>query len=174
MSIKKKCSNHPEKDALSFCHACKSFFCEDCLIEGPRHYYCKSSTCRALYYQELDYLRDPRFCPQCLEETTDESAGDIVSVNFIGDKFAYEGREECPTCGSRVVEKIGSFFGRKGSFRVIFMPDDQTKFISRKMKIVHVCEVCGRKIRFPHTKKTIAVKCPSCQKDYHFKNGKQI
>ncbi len=127
-----KCFKHPDKDALSFCHGCKKHYCADCLIEGPSFYYCKSEDCLRLYSSEKSYSLNPRFCPQCLSETTDESSGDIISVNLIGDKFVNESREECPICGSIVLEKIGPIAGRKGSYRVIYLDSNRTKFISRK------------------------------------------
>jgi len=130
----KKCTNHPEKDVLSFCHGCKIFFCEDCLIKGPKYYYCRSEPCLKLYSQELDYSNNPRFCPKCLSETTDETAGDMISVNLIGKKFVNESREECPICGSLVLEKIGPVLGRKGPYKVIWLNSDKRKFISRKLE----------------------------------------
>jgi len=129
-----KCINHPERDAINFCHGCKKYLCKSCLIEGPRYYYCNSESCLKLYYQEVDFSKNPRFCSKCLSETLDESSGDIISVNFIGDKFICEGGEECSVCGSEVVEKIGPIVGRKGSYRVIWLDSDRTKFISRKLK----------------------------------------
>ena len=129
-----KCVNHPSKDALSFCYNCKKFFCEECLIEGPKYYYCKSSACMETYSQEIDYSNNPRFCPKCISETTNESAGDAMSFNLVGDKLVNEIREECPICGSIVLEKIGSVFGRKGTYKIIWLNENKTKFISRKMK----------------------------------------
>lgn len=129
-----KCTNHPEKNALSFCHSCNRSFCKDCLVEGPQYYYCKSEVCMKKYAQEIDYSKNPRFCPKCISETTEEFAGDLISVNFIGDKFVNESREECPICGSIVLEKISSVFRRRGSYRVIWLNYEKTKFISRKVK----------------------------------------
>ena len=40
------CMNHPDKKALSFCHSCKEYFCEDCLEEGNEYYYCKREACK--------------------------------------------------------------------------------------------------------------------------------
>lgn len=136
-SLKKpsgKCFNHPNKDALSFCHACMRHYCEHCLIEGPKYYYCNADACLKLYSQEVDYSRTPRFCSQCLSETIDAPSGDIISVNLIGDKFVCENREECPTCGAVVLEKIGPILGRKGSYKVIWLNSDKSTFISRKLK----------------------------------------
>ena len=173
MTKTEKCANHPDKRAISFCHACGKYYCKHCLKEGARYYYCLSEPCQNLYHQEISYAKNPRFCPDCVSETTSESTGDIISVNMIGDKFADEKREQCPVCGSVVLEKIGPFLGRKGSYRVIFMPDDPNKFISRKCKIVYVCDSCGQRIRFPHVKTTIKVTCPSYATNYHFENGKR-
>jgi hypothetical protein len=165
--------NHKDKKALNFCHHCKQYYCKECLIEGPAYYYCKSTECLDVFRIEASYHERPRFCPKCIAETTDESTGDIVSVNFIGDHLTWEGREECPTCRSRVMEKIGTFFGRKGSFRVILLGDNKTALISRKLKIIHDCE-CGTAMRFPDLKQKIKVVCPNCKKVLFFKKGKLI
>jgi uncharacterized RDD family membrane protein YckC len=47
-----KCSNHPEKQALSFCHNCGKYYCSDCLNEGKQYYYCNSKDCFELYKKE--------------------------------------------------------------------------------------------------------------------------
>lgn len=130
-----KCTNHPETEALNICKGCKQHFCEECLVEGTRYYYCKSKKCKDLYYQEIDYSKNPRFCPKCISETTDETAGDLVSVNYIlGDKFINEVHEECPVCGSVINEKIGNFGSHKMSYKVIWLNKDKSEFISRKLK----------------------------------------
>jgi hypothetical protein len=43
--MKEKCSNHPEKKALSFCHSCGKYFCDACLVEGKEYYYCNDERC---------------------------------------------------------------------------------------------------------------------------------
>ena len=45
--MKEKCSNHPEKQALNFCHSCGKYFCEECLVEGQEFYYCHGEQCIA-------------------------------------------------------------------------------------------------------------------------------
>jgi uncharacterized RDD family membrane protein YckC len=45
--MKEKCFNHPEKQALNFCHSCGSYFCEECLVEGKEFYYCHGEQCIA-------------------------------------------------------------------------------------------------------------------------------
>ncbi|MCX5727184.1 MAG: hypothetical protein NT030_08525, partial [Candidatus Saganbacteria bacterium] len=132
--ISTKCVNHPHKKALSVCYGCKRSFYSDCLIEGPQSYYCNSETCLKLYEQEIDYANNPRFCPKCISETTEEASGDIISVNLVGYKFIYESQVKCQVCGSIVAEKIGPLFGRKGAYRIIWLNPEKTKFISRKKK----------------------------------------
>jgi ankyrin repeat protein len=45
--MKNKCYNHPDRIALSFCHSCGRYFCEECLVEGIEYYYCKAPECQA-------------------------------------------------------------------------------------------------------------------------------
>ena len=40
------CKNHPDTNALSLCHSCGDYFCQDCLIEGDEYYYCKDNKCQ--------------------------------------------------------------------------------------------------------------------------------
>lgn len=47
-----KCSNHPDKQAISFCHNCGKYFCYECLNEGKEYYYCNSEECLANYKNE--------------------------------------------------------------------------------------------------------------------------
>jgi hypothetical protein len=171
MAFEQFCLNHKDKNAFNVCHHCKQYFCEECLIEGPAYYYCKNEECLDAFRLEASYHERPRFCPKCIADTTDESTGDIVSVNFIGNRLDWEGREECPTCKSQIVEKKSTFFGNKGSFRVIWLGDNKSTFISRKLKIVYDCD-CGVPIRFPDLKQKIKVACPNCNKTLFFKRGK--
>jgi DNA-directed RNA polymerase subunit RPC12/RpoP len=128
------------------------------------------------YFQELDYFNNPRFCPECISATTDESAGDIVSVNYIfGEQLIDERREECPVCGSETLEKTGSFLRRKASYKVIWLDSERKTFISRKLKINYNCDHCGHDFRFPDIKKEILkITCPNCEYIFYFKNGKKI
>lgn len=48
------CVNHPDKQALSFCHACKRHFCSECLVEGSDYYYCKNAECQVLNIKEIE------------------------------------------------------------------------------------------------------------------------
>lgn len=50
----KKCIIHQDRDAISFCHSCKNYFCKECLKEGPTFYYCYSEDCQAELKIELD------------------------------------------------------------------------------------------------------------------------
>lgn len=51
--MKNKCYNHPDRRALSICHSCKRYFCEDCLVVGVEYYYCKSPECQKVYKREM-------------------------------------------------------------------------------------------------------------------------
>lgn len=127
------CCNHPNRDVISFCQGCKKQLCEECLVEGPRYYYCKSEVCLTLFRQEVDFAENPRFCAQCLSETLNESSGNIISVNFVGDKLVSESPDECSICGSEVFEKVGPV-SRKGAYKVIWLNAERTQFISRRVK----------------------------------------
>lgn len=48
------CVNHPEKEALSFCHSCGKYFCGYCLTEGKEYYYCNSEICQAEFKKEIE------------------------------------------------------------------------------------------------------------------------
>jgi len=127
------CTNHPEKKALNFCQHCKQHFCKDCLVEGARYYYCRADTCMRRGAQEIDYAENPRFCPQCIADTTEESAGDLLTVNFIGTSFINETRKECLACGSLELTKA-SPRGSGASYKVIWLDESRTHFISRKLE----------------------------------------
>ncbi|MFZ1519206.1 MAG: RDD family protein [Ignavibacteriaceae bacterium] len=43
------CINHPQKIALSFCHHCQEYFCDECLNEGLVYYYCNKEECKKQY-----------------------------------------------------------------------------------------------------------------------------
>jgi len=49
--MKEKCSNHPDKYSVSFCHSCGKYFCENCLSVGTTYYYCKDKKCQLLLLQ---------------------------------------------------------------------------------------------------------------------------
>jgi len=44
--MKEKCSNHPERNSLSFCHSCGKYYCEGCLDVGDEYFYCKEEKCQ--------------------------------------------------------------------------------------------------------------------------------
>lgn len=54
-----RCINHPEKEALSFCHSCGKYFCSECLVEGNEYYYCKSGECQAELKKEIENSASP-------------------------------------------------------------------------------------------------------------------
>ena len=43
--MKEKCSNHPDKRAISFCHSCGKYYCDVCLVVGAEYYYCYDKQC---------------------------------------------------------------------------------------------------------------------------------
>lgn len=107
---------------------CKN--CGDVMVLGKRegeHYFC-SSEC-------LNNFRHPGFCPDCSNETTDEPAGNLHTLNGIGLRF-YGKKHECPVCFSAI---------RRKWFCVLFIPvipcaayrvkfNTRTIFFSRKTK----------------------------------------
>lgn len=46
------CKNHPDKKALSICHNCNEYYCDDCLSEGMSYYYCKKESCQVEFQKE--------------------------------------------------------------------------------------------------------------------------
>lgn len=46
------CKTHPKKEALSFCHTCKLYYCDDCLAEIGEYYYCKNQSCQVEVIKE--------------------------------------------------------------------------------------------------------------------------
>ncbi|MCJ7833357.1 MAG: hypothetical protein MUQ20_03105 [Deltaproteobacteria bacterium] len=135
-SKREKCFFHKDKEAIKYCHNCNNHFCNDCLVEGPNFYYCKSDQCQKVLDREIDYYNNPRFCPRCIVETTPESSDDIISYNFVaGDKFILKGDgDRCEVCNSLIMVKRGSFFQDKGSYRVIYLDFGRSSFLSRKVK----------------------------------------
>lgn len=61
------CVNHPEREALSFCHNCGESFCEECLTEGTEYYYCQKPECQSMLAEELAQPELPEVivCPFC-------------------------------------------------------------------------------------------------------------
>ena len=159
----KFCKNHPNVKALSFCHSCKEYFCENCVEESVEFYYCKKSLCQeamrgeATEHDEVDKSKGtdtPKilnsgkavgFCENCIGETDSES----ISKGFsIRNAFIFNEREPCEICGSvkinlkKKVPIIPLFWRDVGSYRIIktwdLDPDalymHRNKFISRKLK----------------------------------------
>ena len=50
--MSERCIEHPEKPALNFCHSCKQYFCEECLIAGDEFYYCNKNKCQSMLNEE--------------------------------------------------------------------------------------------------------------------------
>lgn len=145
---KKNCKNHPEKKAISFCHNCKEYYCEDCIEEGLKYYYCKKPDCYSYIEKEKNiyekyYAPNPRFCEKCIDETNPESTGNLETFNFIGSTIRTIGGL-CPTCRSVIAEKryvvLGIPIKSNGYFRVIYLSSNyrftssKETFISRKLK----------------------------------------
>ncbi len=125
--MKNYCINHPNKKALSFCHICKNYYCEECLIEGKEYYYCHQTQCYNVYLEERrkiteSYETNPRFCPKCLDETLPESTGNLDTTNFVGTTLIDMGNR-CSVCNSYVVKKCYIIFGipvkSYGYYRII-------------------------------------------------------
>lgn len=57
--MKTTCTNHPEIEALNFCHSCGRHFCESCLVEGAEFFYCNNDKCQAAKNQD-EYLYSER------------------------------------------------------------------------------------------------------------------
>src|SRR3990170_7859929 len=98
------CKNHPDKKALSVCHNCHDYYCEDCLEEGLTYYYCRKPDCYSFIEKEIKvyekyYASNPRFCEKCIEETISQSTGNLETFNFIGSTIHTLGGM-CPTCRS--------------------------------------------------------------------------
>ncbi len=104
--LKKFCKNHSNKIAPSFCCICKNYYCKECLIEGQEYYYCHQTSCYNEYLKERkkdleSYELNPRFCPKCLDETFEESTGNLHITNFIGTTITRNGGH-CNICNSYI------------------------------------------------------------------------
>jgi hypothetical protein len=88
-----------------------------------------------LAYESIDEAKPPpAFCYDCVAATSDESAGNTVTVNFIGTGL-FGSAEPCPLCGSAVSTKWVTFFFPViplQSYRVIELPRNQ--YLSRSMR----------------------------------------
>ena len=82
------CLNHPDRKALSICHACGKYFCEFCLSEGKEFYYCQNPSCQELLKKEkkVELLPATVECPACFS-SLELSEEDRVS-----------GKYHCPEC----------------------------------------------------------------------------
>src|SRR5512135_2379792 len=61
--MKERCANHPEKEALSVCHSCNRYYCNECLVEGVSYDYCMLPECQDRLRQEE--LPAVFACPTC-------------------------------------------------------------------------------------------------------------
>jgi hypothetical protein len=79
-----KCSKHPEKDALSFCHSCGKYYCSSCLEASASFYYCYDENC------QIAKIRDEGSIPKELEQTKKESSLSGKDKRlFFKDSFYY-------------------------------------------------------------------------------------
>ncbi len=142
--MNENCKNHQNKKALSFCHSCKEYFCEDCLEEGADYYYCKNDSCKNAKQVETEIHAEiiqskssdhPKilinekavgFCDECIKVTSSLT----ISDNFFFKTSVRKGvlineREPCEICGSVIMDltkplPILSFIRRTvRSFRII-------------------------------------------------------
>ena len=127
------CRNHPDKAAVSICKNCGSHYCSECLVEGPSYYYCREDACIRAGAEALDYAETPRFCPDCLTATTDESCGNLVTVNLIGSRLVKETAKDCHVCGSQELTK-STLVGSGPTYKVIWLDDQKEQFISRRLR----------------------------------------
>jgi len=64
--MKEKCFNHPDKKAISYCHSCGKYFCEDCLSIGKF-----SDTVGTLPFRWLRWQSARIFLQKCCSELSD-------------------------------------------------------------------------------------------------------
>jgi len=143
--MKKYCINHPDKEAVSFCHNCNKYYCSECLNEGLSYYYCKNPECNEKYLEELHYLENPQFCNKCIQDTNTVTIGNLQTVNFIGTSYLPVG-DRCDICGSYIVERTFVFLGLpimrfNDTYRIIKLNTEESffkgsfeSFLSRKIK----------------------------------------
>ncbi len=84
------------------------------------------------------------FCSKCIAETTDESPGNVNTVNGIGTalmgtRWLTRGLDRCPQCGSVIQTKWTTFgFGisKHGTYRILYTKQGFTKskFFGRRLK----------------------------------------
>ena len=141
----KYCSNHPNIPFYTICGNCKDPYCKNCLNEGTTYYYCNKQECFNKYEIEKYYAENEIFCEKCSNETTDENAGNMKTINFIGTSFSGK-RNECEICHSYISNKCFVFLGipvfKYGTFRIRIITHnyswlwgtDETSYISRRLK----------------------------------------
>ena len=140
--MKDHCTIHDDKESISICFSCKRPFCQNCLREGNRHYYCFDEDCSKMYLEEIDYKNNPRFCSECRASSLDESSGNLFTLNFIGTSFVGK-KDFCDLCGSFITTKYFVLFGipiiKLGRYRILEIEKvyesmrDKINFLSRKI-----------------------------------------
>lgn len=86
------CKNHPDVEAIGFCHFCHDELCPSCLNEGKEHYYCNKPECLEAFNRGDFRRRDKcpycggsivpefHFCPSCGGNLQNQMANDLVTV----------------------------------------------------------------------------------------------
>jgi hypothetical protein len=82
--MKEKCVNHPQKEALSFCHECRKYYCNACLVEGAAFYYCYDEKCQAAITENEGLISK-----KVEEEKVAELSADSNKKTFFKDTFFY-------------------------------------------------------------------------------------
>ena len=85
-----------------------------------------------------EFFQAPKFCDQCVAETTQESLGGTFTINVLfGTRLMTWGSEACPRCYSRIGRTwlwiLLPLFPVTGQYRVKYQT--RKRYYSRKMKI---------------------------------------
>jgi len=77
------CANHPDVEAISICHHCKDNLCSDCVIKGPRNFYCQKPNC--LETLKIEEALSNRICPNCKNPISSDTIQCLNCGNFLRD-----------------------------------------------------------------------------------------
>jgi len=117
-----------QRGFFTSCTNCKTGILMLSHRDGHGRVFC-SSVCQ-------EWFNGPRaFCPKCIVETTDESAGGLSQVNGVGNTLI-GASDRCPTCGSVVCRKVVTAVWLpvfpQSRYRVLY--SSPSTFYSRRMK----------------------------------------
>lgn len=117
-----------QRGFFTSCTSCKTGILMLSHRDGHGRVFC-SSVCQ-------EWFNGPRaFCPKCIGETTDESAGGLSQINGVGNAFI-GASDKCPTCGSVVCRKVVTAVWLpvfpQNRYRVLY--SSPSSFYSRRMK----------------------------------------